>query len=121
MFLSGTVYETAHSSVDDLRKEGINIGIAQVRFLRPFFDKELKELVKGKRKLIIIDRNYSFGNGGVFANEIKSALFGENIEVQSVIAGLGGRDITVNTIKEIVYKSFKDENFPEYWEGEVYE
>ncbi len=121
LILSGTMYETAFKTVDDLRAEGMKAGIIQIRYLRPFFTDELKALVKGKKQIIVIDRNYSFGSGGVFATEIKSALYDENIPIQPVIAGLGGRDVTSNTIKHIVKKCLNEDCPSIYWEGEVYE
>jgi pyruvate/2-oxoacid:ferredoxin oxidoreductase alpha subunit len=92
----------------------------KVRFLRPFFEKELRALLQEKKQIIILDRNYSFGKGGVFADEIRSVLYGMNIPFQPVVAGLGGRDITTKTVETIIENSLKREGNEIYWEGEVY-
>jgi pyruvate/2-oxoacid:ferredoxin oxidoreductase alpha subunit len=56
------------------------------------------------RKVAVIDRNISFGATGVFAQEIRSALHyhGEGTSVFGFIAGLGGRDVTPATLREII-------------------
>lgn len=121
LFLTGTLYETAYTTIKVLREEGIKAGIAKVRFLRPFFDEEIRALALNKKQIIVIDRNFSFGKNGVFADEIKSVLYGLDIPFQSVIAGLGGRDVTANTMAQIVRKTLRGELPAIHWEGEIYE
>jgi len=43
--------------------------------------------------VIIFDRAVSFGSGGILANEVKSSLYGLEVPVYSVVAGLGGKDV----------------------------
>lgn len=121
LLLTGTVYETGYKVIDEMRKNGIRIGMVKTRFLRPFFGEELKAIVKNKKKLIVIDRNCSFGKGGVFASEMQSALYGESIEMQQVIAGLGGRDITANTLKHIAQTAIARTDKTIYWEDQIME
>ena len=65
-------------------------------------------LFRSKRvdKIIVIDRNISFGSEGIFFSEIKSALYNENIDipVYGFIAGLGGRDVTMKDIGDMIKK-----------------
>jgi pyruvate/2-oxoacid:ferredoxin oxidoreductase alpha subunit len=46
----------------------------------------------------------SVGHGGIFCNELKSALYGLSNppHLHSVIAGLGGRDVTPEDVKGMV-------------------
>jgi len=111
---SGTLFENSCIAVDSLRSHGIKAGSLKIRFLRPFFKKSLIEKIRGKIT-IVIDRNYSFGKGGVFAEEIRTVY---NDNVYSVIAGLGGRDVPPKTIEEIVKKTLKEKK--DYWEMNVY-
>jgi len=55
----------------------------------------------------VLDRNFSWGAGGIFAQEIKAALYNAERRPQlyGYIAGIGGRDITPETIKEIIRKT----------------
>ena len=61
----------------------------------------------GADKVAVIDRNFSFGAGGIFAQEIRAALCDHQPHplVYGYIAGLGGRDITPETIERIYRKT----------------
>jgi pyruvate/2-oxoacid:ferredoxin oxidoreductase alpha subunit len=52
----------------------------------------------------VIDRNISYGHGGIFASELKAALYGmpNPPTVFPFIIGLGGRDVTPQSIHKIV-------------------
>jgi pyruvate/2-oxoacid:ferredoxin oxidoreductase alpha subunit len=58
--------------------------------------------------------NFSFGAGGIFAQEIKAALCNADPRpaVFGYVAGLGGRDVIPDTIEEI-YRRTKSSAAPE--------
>jgi pyruvate/2-oxoacid:ferredoxin oxidoreductase alpha subunit len=66
------------------------------------------------KKIAVIDRNVSFGAGGIFAQEIQAALcnLDTHPRVFSYVVGLGGRDITPNTLIEI-YNETKEKRPPD--------
>lgn len=98
---SGTAAGTARVAVDQLRNEGEKAGLLRIRMFRPFPVRSVRQVLKSAQKVAVLDRNCSFGAGGIFASELKSALHGGNpAPVYSYIAGLGGRDITVDTIRQ---------------------
>jgi pyruvate ferredoxin oxidoreductase alpha subunit len=90
----GTLGKEAEVAVDALRNEGVKAGSLRLRWFRPFPKLDLKG-----RDVVVIDRDYSFGFGGVLARSIeaknKAGLF-------SVIAGLGGQDVTYDDIAGFV-------------------
>ena len=106
---SGTVSSTARIVIDKLRSLGRRVGRLNIRMFRPFPAKEVREAVRGARKVAVLDRNISFGQGGIFAQELKAALCAEKdrSQVFGFIAGLGGRDITPDTIEEVIDKADK--------------
>ena len=65
-------------------------------------------------KVAVIDRNISFGASGIFAQEIRAALcnMAQRPAVFGYIAGLGGRDVTPQTIEEI-YRQTKNSEAPD--------
>jgi pyruvate/2-oxoacid:ferredoxin oxidoreductase alpha subunit len=74
-----------------------------MRVLRPFPFADVREQLKNAKKIIIVDRNISFGYHGIWAQEVKSALYGHSkVPIFNFIAGLGGRDIFPETISDIV-------------------
>ncbi|HHE40504.1 MAG TPA: pyruvate ferredoxin oxidoreductase, partial [Candidatus Cloacimonetes bacterium] len=108
---SGTIAETTNVAVDELREEGKKVGNLRIRVIRPYPKKEILEVIKGVKKLAVIDRNISPGYSGIFSQELKSALYNEvNIPVRSYIAGLGGRDVKIQDIKDMANDALKNDS-----------
>jgi len=101
---TGTVTSTSREVIDQYRDEGKAIGLLKIKSFRPFPSEEVRKELKGIPKVAVIDRNISCGVGGIFAEELKSALCNEEDRpmVFSYIAGLGGRDITQETISNVI-------------------
>ena len=112
---SGSSTSTARVAVRELREAGEKVGILKIRMFRPFPIEALREILcRGDggskiEKLAVIDRNISHGVGGIWAQEIRAALCGVPgaPRVFDFHVGLGGRDVTPDTIKE-VYRYTKD-------------
>jgi pyruvate ferredoxin oxidoreductase alpha subunit len=103
----GSFSETAMATVDKMREEGEDIGLIRLRLWRPFPFEELRQAVSGAETLIVVDRALSFGGpGGPVCSEIKSALYNQDKKPKIVnfVAGLGGRDITVEGFETIVHR-----------------
>jgi pyruvate/2-oxoacid:ferredoxin oxidoreductase alpha subunit len=79
-------------------------GMVKMRLFRPFPYQEVRKALSGFKRAVIIDRNLSPGSGGVFAQEIKSALYGTEVALPiiSVIGGLAGVDVTPDQIDRVV-------------------
>ncbi len=108
---SGTVTSTARYTVDKMRQQGFKVGVLKTRLLRPFPAKPLYDAIQNVPKLAVIDRNICVGMGGIWAQEIKSALYSQPKTqrplVLEYIAGLGGRDITPEDIEQIAMDAFQ--------------
>ena len=92
----GTLGKEAEVAINLLRKEGIKAGSMRLRWLRPFPKLDLE----GKQ-VVVIDRDYSFGRGGILATEIVAQT---KEEVFSVIAGIGGQEVTYEDVADFVRK-----------------
>jgi pyruvate/2-oxoacid:ferredoxin oxidoreductase alpha subunit len=79
---------------------------------RPFPSKELCKILEGAKKVAVLDRDNSLGAGGIVAQELKAALFNSprKPKVFEFIAGLGGKDITPETIQEILEYTIRNPN-----------
>ena len=101
---SGTVASTSRDVIDDFRERGIKVGMLKIRLFRPFPAEEVRESLRKARKVAVIDRNISFGHGGIFAQEIKSVLYNAGLRTPlfGFIAGLGGRDVTPQLIGQVL-------------------
>uniref|UniRef100_A0A832A4E5 Pyruvate ferredoxin oxidoreductase n=1 Tax=Desulfacinum infernum TaxID=35837 RepID=A0A832A4E5_9BACT len=102
---SGTMTSTCRLVVEKLRAQGERVGLLKMRLFRPFPYEMLKERVLRARKLAVVDRNFSFGASGIFAQEIRAALCNEPRRplVFGYVAGLGGRDVTADVLEEIYW------------------
>lgn len=113
----GAIGAESKAAINNLRKEGIKIGLARLRVFRPFPEEEVIELAK-KAELIVIDRNISIGSTGAVYNEIKSALYGKSdTKVTGFIAGLGGKDVPYHDIETMCKKAIKGKIHGQTWFG----
>jgi len=100
----GSVLGTIKDAVDELRDAGQKVGVLKIRCLRPFPKLEIVNALRNVKRVAVVEKDISLGSGGVVATEIRDALYGSGVtpRVNGFVVGLGGRDITVQTIKNIV-------------------
>jgi pyruvate ferredoxin oxidoreductase alpha subunit len=103
----GSISETAMLVVDELRSEGQDVGLVRLRLWRPFPFMELCDAVKDVELLVVLDRAISSGMGGPVCSEVKSALYDkrEDLKIMGFIAGIGGRDITIDEFKYMINRA----------------
>jgi pyruvate/2-oxoacid:ferredoxin oxidoreductase alpha subunit len=100
---NGSVVSTARHVVNEMRAEGKKVGLAKLRSFRPFPASEIVGLVGGKSAVGVLDRSYSFGNGGALFTEIRGASYGRAgaTRIKDYVAGIGGRDITPEVLRAV--------------------
>lgn len=98
----GSIVGLLRKVVEDLRKEGLNIGLIKLRTFRPFPVEELRRILSHAEKIIVLDRSVSLGYEGNLSIELKSALYGLSAEIISMIIGLGGRDIPKDFLEKLI-------------------
>ena len=104
MVTSSTVTSTARTVIDKLREKGKKVGLLKIRMFRPFPAEDVKNVLLNAKKVLVVDRNISYGMGGIFFEEIKSVLYNEDkyLPVFGFVAGLGGRDVTPQLLEEMI-------------------
>jgi pyruvate/2-oxoacid:ferredoxin oxidoreductase alpha subunit len=111
---SGTITSTTRLVVRALREWGEKAGLLKIRLFRPFPAAIFREKLGKAKKVAVVDRNCSFGAGGIFAQELRAALC--NLDprplIYGYIAGIGGRDVTPEVLDEI-YQRTKEAGRPE--------
>lgn len=108
----GTAAATARVAIDELREAGEKVGLLRLKMFRPFPAEAFKLGLAKAKKVAVFDRNCSFGAGGIFAQELKAALYGPKApKLYSYIVGMGGRDVTVDTVKTL-YTMTRDNDAP---------
>jgi pyruvate ferredoxin oxidoreductase alpha subunit len=127
LFGQGTLSLSAKVGVRKLRERGHKVGFVRLKWLRPFPTAEVQDALRRAKAVGVIDRDYSFGSpnhGAVLYNEIRSALYDldPRPRVASFICGLGGREVTLDSVTEMseillkVVDTGKLEQ-PNYWIG----
>jgi len=107
MVTMGTITGTARVAVDTLRKEGVKVGLVQLRVYRPFPTDEVRKLA-GARVIAVCDRAFGPGAlGGAVFNEFRGVLYPLKArpQVLGFVLGLGGRDVRVEDFRKIVEKA----------------
>jgi pyruvate ferredoxin oxidoreductase alpha subunit len=100
----GSVCGTIKDVIDELRAKGKKVGLLKITSYRPFPAQAICEALKNVPRLAVLDRAISPGSSAPLASEVKAAFFGKAKKPQvisSFIVGLGGRDITKESVKEI--------------------
>jgi pyruvate ferredoxin oxidoreductase alpha subunit len=99
----GSVVGTIKEAVDKLREEGKKAGVLKIVAHRPFPDSLVYEALKGAKKIAVVEKAISLGSTGPMHLEVCSCFAGkkENPDINGFIIGLGGRDIKIESIKEI--------------------
>jgi pyruvate/2-oxoacid:ferredoxin oxidoreductase alpha subunit len=100
----GSMCGTVRETVDELRAKGHAVGLLKVRLFRPLPAEALRHALEGVRDVLVLDRNFSPGAGGVLHQELKGALFGmaDAPRVHGFLAGVGGVNVSPGKIEELV-------------------
>lgn len=98
----GSIVGLLRKVVEDLRKEGVSIGLVKLRTFRPFPVEELRSILGNADKVIVLDRSISLGYEGHLSIELKSALYQSSAEIISMIIGLGGRDVSKTFLENLL-------------------
>jgi len=109
---AGTIAGTCRVVADRARARGLKVGVLRIRMARPFPVKQICERLRTAKKVAVIDRDFSPGCGGIFAQEVKAALQGlaSHVLVYEFIAGLGGKDVTDKDIEKIIEQTLNTPN-----------
>lgn len=103
----GSSVGTIEDAVDELRAEGLKVGVVSLRCFRPFPMQAVREALQGARVAIVLDRAIGAGSGGVVLLDVVNAMRCSEVAIKSVIGGLGGRAITKKSIKDILRAAYE--------------
>ncbi len=109
LVVTSTITSVARPVIDMLRKQGKKVGLLRIRMFRPFPTEALVAVLRNARKVAVIDRDISPGRGGIFATEIKAALYRQRVEppVFGFVTGLCGLTVTPRMIAEMVNHTYQ--------------
>lgn len=113
----GSVCGTIKEVVDAQRAKGKKVGLLKIISYRPFPYTRVYDVLKDVPRVAVLDKAVSPGAYAPLAIEVKATFFGKKKSpkvVSSFVAGLGGRDITLESVKEIFGKLTQKEVSSEF-------
>jgi pyruvate ferredoxin oxidoreductase alpha subunit len=90
----GSVIGTLKDTIDEMRADGIKIGVLGLQSFRPFPLSAVREALQNAKRVVVLEKSFSVGLGGVVSTDVRLALSGLHLQGYTVVAGLGGRAIT---------------------------
>jgi pyruvate ferredoxin oxidoreductase alpha subunit len=104
----GSVLGTIQDVVDELADDGIPIGVLGLKCFRPFPLDEVREALSTARRVIVVEKAFAVGAGGIVGQNVRLALSGLPARVYDVVAGLGGRPITKDSLRDLCADGIAD-------------
>ncbi|MBP5988886.1 MAG: pyruvate ferredoxin oxidoreductase [Piscinibacter sp.] len=105
----GSVLGTIKDTVDALRDAGHRIGVLGITSFRPFPLAAVREALVHAERVIVLEKSFSVGLGGILANDVRMAMSGTRRHGYTVVAGLGGRAITQASLAKVFEQAMRDE------------
>jgi pyruvate ferredoxin oxidoreductase alpha subunit len=98
----GSLLGTAADVVDELREEGLAVGVLGVTCFRPWPLDEVRAALARARHVVVLNRALSVGSGSVLGADVRLTLADAACVVHDVVAGLGGRPVTRDLVRRLL-------------------
>jgi len=105
----GSTAGTMRYVIDEMREEGLKVGMVRIRSFRPFPYKQLAEMIKHAKIIGVFDRAQDMGaQGGPLYVETRSTLYDYDLrpKVVNYVYGLGGRDTPPSLLRGALDKLY---------------
>jgi pyruvate ferredoxin oxidoreductase alpha subunit len=97
----GSVLGTIKDTVDEMREQGVKIGVLGITCFRPWPTAAVREALAGAKRVLVLEKSLAVGLGGIVSNNVSASYHGSADDVYTVIAGLGGRSITRGSLHRV--------------------
>ncbi|HRK39155.1 MAG TPA: transketolase C-terminal domain-containing protein [Burkholderiaceae bacterium] len=105
----GSVLGTIKDTVDELREQGVPIGVLGITSFRPFPIEAIRAATEHAQRIVVIEKCFAVGIGGIVTRDVRSAVQSRPQAVHAVIAGLGGRAITKASLHRLLRQAVANE------------
>lgn len=95
----GSVLGTIKDVVDEMVAADIAIGVLGIIAFRPFPTQAVRAALSKAKRVIVLEKAFQVGIGGIVIENVRTSLRGSSIKDYTVIAGLGGRPITKDSLR----------------------
>jgi pyruvate ferredoxin oxidoreductase alpha subunit len=101
----GSILGTIKDVVDEMRQAGEKIGVLGIISYRPFPLEEVRKALQNAKRVVVLEKSLAVGIGGVVSTDVRMAMSGLQLEGHTVVAGLGGRAITMKSLHALFAKA----------------
>ncbi|MDH6588975.1 pyruvate ferredoxin oxidoreductase alpha subunit [Streptomyces sp. SAI-133] len=98
----GSVLGTVCDVVDEMREAGVRIGALGITSFRPFPLEAVRTVLGNAQRVVVLERALAVGIGGIVSANVRTALSGIRLDGHTVVAGLGGRPITKDSLHRLL-------------------
>jgi pyruvate ferredoxin oxidoreductase alpha subunit len=97
----GSVLGTIKDVIDEMRGEGVKIGVLGISCFRPWPMATVRSALADAERIVVLEKSLAVGLGGIVSNNVTASWTGPTDLVHTVVAGLGGRPITTKSLKRV--------------------
>jgi pyruvate ferredoxin oxidoreductase alpha subunit len=97
----GSVLGTIKDTVDEMRSQGVKIGVVGITCFRPWPAAAVRAALAGAKRVVVLEKSLAVGLGGIVSNNVTASFAGSPDQVHTIIAGLGGRAITRRSLHKV--------------------
>ncbi|WP_372524813.1 transketolase C-terminal domain-containing protein [Piscinibacter sp.] len=108
----GSVLGTIKDVVDEMRADGLAVGVLGITSFRPFPLQAVRDALQHAKRVVVLEKSLAVGMGGIVSNDVRTALSGIRLQGSTVIAGLGGRAITKASLHRTLRLAMADKLEP---------
>ena len=108
----GSVLGTIKDTIDEMREDGIKIGVLGITSFRPFPIAAIRRALSHARRIVVLEKSLAIGIGGIVATDVRLAMDGLDTKIYTVVAGLGGRNILRSSLHRVFRQAMHDQLEP---------
>ena len=105
----GSVGGTVRDAIDQC--DGA-VGLVSLSMFRPFPAAALRAVIGAPEHVVVLERAFAPGSGGTVTPDVARAIEGTGATVSTVVAGLGGRPVTTESVVRLLARA-RFEGLPE--------
>ena len=104
----GSVLGTIKDVVDEMVAADIAIGVLGIIAFRPFPSEAVRAALSHAKRVIVLEKAFQVGIGGIVIENVRASLRGTQTKDYTLIAGLGGRPITKQSLRQYLDQACVD-------------
>lgn len=105
----GSVLGTIKDVVDEMVGADFAIGVLGIIAFRPFPTEAVRAALAKAQRVVVLEKAFQVGIGGIVIENVRESLRGTDTKDYTLIAGLGGRPITKQSLREYLVRACQDD------------